>query len=236
MKRSLSCFPLLIGFLLLAAPLALRAVEAPVPALPLSEPVDPALLEMERERAEVELKKEKNQLFLARVMPFVGMGFTLAILAIIFGYGRRTDQNRHETIRRYLEKGKPVPSQLLIDPDTPATWRKPVSDRRKGILWVAVGLGVGLALIVMGGGEWRKGAVAIIPLCIGMGYLVAATLEPREPEGGCWGGGSARPSIGRRRSLAPPSCLFPRCGSAISTRGGPGEGGSRRRSRLASVG
>ncbi len=112
------------------------------------------------------------------VMPFAGMGFTLLVLWIIFGHSRRVDQNRHETIWRYLERGEEVPVQLLIDPDNPATWRKPVTDRRKGILWCAVGLGLGVMLVIWGDGNLRKGALAVVPLCIGLGYLIAARLEP----------------------------------------------------------
>ena len=142
---------------------------------------DTRFLEIERERAEVRLKKERNKLFLSRVMPFVGMGFTIVILSIIFGFVRKSDKTRHETIRKYLEKGEKVPRELLVDSGDPATW-KPVSDRRKGIIWCAVGLGIAITFLIFAGGNAKAGAVGIIPLFIGFGYFIAALIDPKSTD------------------------------------------------------
>ena len=141
-------------------------------------PTDPVLLEIEREKARVELKEEKNKLWIVWIMPFAGMGFTLALLSIIFGYSRKADQNRHETIRRYLEKGEVVPERLLIDPDNPRAG-KPISDRRKGVIWTSIGLGIGAFLVISSDGSLKAGAFGLIPLFIGIGYFVAARLDPQ---------------------------------------------------------
>lgn len=145
-------------------------------------PTDPELLEIERERARVELQDEKNKLWVVWIMPFAGMGFTLAILTIIFGYSKKADQNRHETIRRYLEKGEEVPERLLIDPDNPRAG-KPVSDKRKGVIWIAIGLGLGSFLLVSSGGSMKSAAISLLPLFIGLGYFVAARYDPQKTDG-----------------------------------------------------
>ena len=71
-----------------------------------------ALLALERQQ--LELEKEKGEKWLAFVMPFAAFIFVLALLSIIFGFERKKDRNRHETIRIYLEKGLEVPPQLLV--------------------------------------------------------------------------------------------------------------------------
>lgn len=146
----------------------------------------PSIEEIERRRANLELQRqqikldeEKNEMWLPRVMPFSAFIFVLLLLSIIFGYEWKKDKNRNETIRRYLEKGIEVPRQLLVDKDNPGSW-KPVSDVRKGLIWFSVGLGVSLTLFIISESA-RGAAIGIIPLFIGIGYLVAAKLDPKLP-------------------------------------------------------
>ena len=82
----------------------------------------------------------------------------------------------HETMRLMIEKGLPVPTEL-INPPPPA--KRPRSDLRRGLLWLA--LGVGTIILLRNAsdeaGIWTAG---LIPAFIGVAYLL------------CWGIGLAR--------------------------------------------
>ncbi|MDA0347441.1 MAG: DUF6249 domain-containing protein [Verrucomicrobia bacterium] len=118
-------------------------------------------------------------------IPFAGMAFSLVALLVIFGWLRIVDKNRHATIQKYLELGKEVPEELLADRGKPKNWQ-PVSDIRKGLIWCSVGLGISLTLFILTGssiynfsGAGRSSAIGIIPLFIGIGYLIAAKLDAK---------------------------------------------------------
>ena len=68
-----------------------------------------------------------------------------------------------------------------MDSGDPATW-KPVSDRRKGVIWSAVGLGIAITFLIISEGNVKAGAVGIIPLFIGLGYFIAALIDPQSTE------------------------------------------------------
>ena len=133
------------------------------------------------ERARLEIENQKMGLMLGRTMPFAGMALTIVILIIVFGTMRHTDRNRHETIRKYLELGIEVPERLLIDPMHPNAGKKPLSDKRKAIIWISVGLGIAATVYLLTGNQ-KSVALGIIPLSIGIGYFIAAILIPENPE------------------------------------------------------
>jgi uncharacterized membrane protein len=89
-----------------------------------------------------------------------------------FGFSKSRMQ--HRTIRMLVEKGQPVPPELLAPP-TPAVRQR--SDMRRGIVLFMVGVGL---LIFLGAvNDWENGAWAIglIPALIGLGYLMVWKLE-----------------------------------------------------------
>ena len=144
----------------------------------------PAYDEIHRRKALAEARKleianieDERGMWLAFVMPFAAFLFVLGILGIIFGYERKKDRNRHETIRAYLEKGIEVPTELLIDEDHPHA-KNSTSDLRKGIIWTVVGIGVSITVLIISGSD-RGIALGLIPICIGIGYLVVAKLDPK---------------------------------------------------------
>lgn len=127
------------------------------------------------EMAAVELDREKTEAMLGRYMPFIGMGFTILILSVVFRFTGQADQRRHESIRKYLELGKEVPLELLVDSGNPQTW-KPVSDMRKGVIWTSIGLGLVLMPTVLSG-EIKAGVIGVIPLLVGIGYFVMSKID-----------------------------------------------------------
>ncbi len=113
-----------------------------------------------------------------KLVPFVGMAVAVLIVWIVMAMVQNTDRYRHETIRQYLEKGVEVPHELLVDSGNPQTW-KPTSDLRKAMIWLAVGIGVGLTGYIFSGSP-RALALGLIFDCIGLGYLIVWKIEPQK--------------------------------------------------------
>ncbi len=107
----------------------------------------------------------------------------VAIVAIVQTFRHRRQKLVHETMRLMIEKGLPVPPEL-INPPPPV--KPPKSDLRRGLIWLA--LGVGLAVPVQRladePGIWTVG---LVPALIGAAYLL------------CWAVGLAR----ERREAGP---------------------------------
>lgn len=106
------------------------------------------------------------------LIPLAGMGLGLA--GIIFGSLDKMQKRRlrHELLRVALEKGQPLPPELLEEP--PA--RRGRDDRRSGLIALAVGAALYLflgALIPEQGVKW----VALLPGFIGLALLLNWALE-----------------------------------------------------------
>src|SRR5438034_5164910 len=81
---------------------------------------------------------------------------------------------RQRTIRMMVEKGQPIPAELLA-PAARSVRRR--SDVRRGVIWAMIGLGV---MIFFGAvNDWEGGAwsLGLIPFLIGLGYLLVWKLE-----------------------------------------------------------
>ena len=84
---------------------------------------------------------------------------------------------RQRTIRMMVEKGQPVPAELLA-PEIRAVRRR--SDVRRGVIWTMIGLG---AMIFFGAvNNWEEGvwSIGLIPFLIGLGYLIVWKLEDKK--------------------------------------------------------
>jgi len=84
---------------------------------------------------------------------------------------------RQRTIRMMVEKGQPVPAELLV-PATRGLRRR--SDVRRGVVWTMIGFGLMIWLAVVNdweGGAWSFG---LIPFLIGLGYLIVWKLENKK--------------------------------------------------------
>jgi hypothetical protein len=119
----------------------------------------------------------------AMVIPLVGIvfltifGAPVLIVMAIGLFALLVSRSRQRTIRMMVEKGQPVPAELLA-PHTRAVRQR--SDVRRGVIWTMVGLG---AMIFFGAvNEWEGGvwSIGLIPFLIGLGYLMVWKLEGKK--------------------------------------------------------
>ena len=113
----------------------------------------------------------------APIIVAVVFGMPVLIVAIVLVYRYRKNAMLHRTLAAMIDKGVPIPPELL-QPEKTEKPRK--SDLRRGITLIAVGLG-----LVMFFAFQSRDAVGIgfIPLLIGVGYLIAWKLEEKKQNG-----------------------------------------------------
>jgi uncharacterized protein DUF6249 len=101
-------------------------------------------------------------------------GAPVLIVAVIMYFGFSKSRMQHRTVRMLAEKGQPIPAALLAPP-TPAVRLR--SDMRRGVVLTMIG--VGIMLFLGATNEWEGGSwtLGLIPLLIGVGYLVVWKLE-----------------------------------------------------------
>ncbi len=106
-------------------------------------------------------------------------GFSALMIGIVAYARHRNQRLRHETIRVALEKGQPLPPELLGR----RTGRDPATgDLRRGILLIAVGLGIGLYLFLSPppGAPDHTWAVGFIPGMMGISFVLSHVLTRRQ--------------------------------------------------------
>ena len=117
------------------------------------------------------------------VIPLVGIvflsifGAPVLIVILIGMFALLVSRSRQRTIRMLVEKGQPVPAELLA-PATRAVRQR--SDVRRGVVWTMVGLGLMVWLAAVN--DWEGGAwsLGLIPFLIGLGYLIIWKLENKK--------------------------------------------------------
>jgi len=99
--------------------------------------------------------------------------FAMIIACVWLGVSQRSRRARllHETLRLMIEKGQPIPPELLQSPDG---GRRPRNDLRTGLVFISIGVGFGALLLTEGDRDWP---IALIPLLIGVAFLVARKME-----------------------------------------------------------
>jgi hypothetical protein len=99
--------------------------------------------------------------------------FTMIAVCVWLGVNGRQKRSRmlHDTIRLMIEKGQPIPPELL---QPPAPKRRPQSDLRRGLVLAGIGVGLTVWLALDGGNKW---ALGLIPLLMGLGFLVTWKVE-----------------------------------------------------------
>ena len=99
--------------------------------------------------------------------------FTMIIACVWLGVSQRSKRAQllHDTLRLMIEKGQPIPPELLQSPDG---LRRPRNDLRVGLVFLSIGAGLGILLLSQRDDAWP---VALIPLLIGVAFLVARKME-----------------------------------------------------------
>ena len=121
----------------------------------------------------VELEKAKNSHtdLESIIVPIAFFGCIIGIVAVVVTFRFKRNKMLHETVRTMIEKGTPIPPELLKPHDKP---RRPRSDLRNGLLFIAIG--VALILWSFTGGHIPLVA-GLIPLLMGVAFLVTWKIE-----------------------------------------------------------
>jgi hypothetical protein len=104
-------------------------------------------------------------------------GAPVLVIAVVGYVALSKNRRMHRTIQMMVEKGQPVPAELLMPPKLAARQR---SDVRRGVIWTMIGLG---AMIFFGAvNDWEGGvwSLGLIPFLIGLGYLMMWKLEGKK--------------------------------------------------------
>jgi hypothetical protein len=119
----------------------------------------------------------------AEIIPLVAIvflsifGAPVLIVILIGLFALFVSRSRQRTIRMLVEKGQPVPAELLAPASRVGRQR---SDVRRGVVWTMVGIGFIMWLGAVNdweGGAWSFG---LIPFLIGLGYLIIWKLENKK--------------------------------------------------------
>jgi hypothetical protein len=108
------------------------------------------------------------------VLPVVAVFVVFGFFAFVIGYflylRHRRHRILHETIRTMLEKGVPIPPELLTTSD-PTPLRRTRSDLRNAL--IMLGIGVGMLMVLRG----MVGRLGVIPILIGVAFLITWYIE-----------------------------------------------------------
>src|SRR5215469_5139390 len=120
--------------------------------------------------------------FQSRLSPFWVFGFPVAIVAVIMFSNWARNRSLHKTVRMMVEKGQPIPPALFSTPAavSAATGLRPWYDLRRGIVLMAVGVGIIMFFGISAGWDEGVWALGLIPGLIGAGYILAWRLAYRE--------------------------------------------------------
>lgn len=124
----------------------------------------------------VDINRGKKGTDVEDIVAIVGaFGMIIMIVGIVFYYAHRRNKMLHETLRAMIEKGVPIPPELLTKPnqDSPSQDRpyRARNDLRGGL--ILVGVGAGLIMVA--------GKVGWILVFIGAARLVVWLIEDRKP-------------------------------------------------------
>lgn len=109
------------------------------------------------------------------LIPIVAILMPLVIVVLALNFAFRYQERKHKTIVDLLEKGLPVPRELLGSP------QRTGSALMRALTLVGTGVGLCAFLAALLGLEHGVWACGLIPLCIGLAQLVALKIEPQRP-------------------------------------------------------
>ena len=115
-------------------------------------------------------------------MPFI---MVIAIVVIPAWLKSRERREMQATMRAAIEKGQPLPPEV-VEAITRTVKAAPTaqSDLRTGVIWLAVGIGVGIFGGFIGHQEAEAFhpliGIASIPAVIGVGFIVLSLFNPNK--------------------------------------------------------
>ena len=109
------------------------------------------------------------------LIPVCAILMPLGIAAIGLNFAWKYQERKHQTIVDLLEKGLPVPRELLRAP------QRKTSPLMTALTLIGIGVGTSAFLGAMFQLEHGLWAAGLIPLCIGIAQLIALRLEPPRP-------------------------------------------------------
>lgn len=104
------------------------------------------------------------------IVPVLGVfGMSVAIVAIFFNFLHRRNKMLHETLRAMIEKGVPIPPELITKSggNSSNQPQKSLNDLRAGL--ILAGMGIGLTMLA--------GKVGFILLFMGVALLIVWMVE-----------------------------------------------------------
>ena len=110
------------------------------------------------------------------LIPVVAILMPLGIVVIALQFAWKYQERKHKTIIDLLEKGLPVPRELLRPP------QRAGSALMRALTLIGVGVGTSAFLGAMFRFDHGLWAAGLIPLAIGVAQLIALKLEPQKPE------------------------------------------------------
>jgi hypothetical protein len=105
------------------------------------------------------------------LVPLVPFAAGVLIAGILTWLAQRKNQMMHETLRAMIERGVAIPPELI---NPPAREHKPQQDLRLGLIFIGIGFGVMLCLLILGESAWGAG---FIPLLMGVAFLITWKIE-----------------------------------------------------------
>jgi len=121
------------------------------------------------------------------IVPIGVFSMITAIVCLPFYFRSRERREMQATLRVAIEKGQPVPPEV-IEAMTRAVKTPPtrLRDLRTGVIWLAIGIGIGLATyfgdFIHGDGDFDGIGVACIPAVIGVAFIVLSFFNPNKEE------------------------------------------------------
>jgi hypothetical protein len=106
------------------------------------------------------------------IIPIVAILMPVVIVLIVAIWAHKRQERRHLTIVNLIEKGLPVPPQLLGP-----TQRREGSPLMRALTLIGLGIGLSAFLFAMFGRWYGIWAVGLIPFAIGVAQLIAYRLE-----------------------------------------------------------
>jgi hypothetical protein len=113
----------------------------------------------------------------------LAFGFPLAVIFIISYFRTKRSQERMAVIRLMVERGQPIPPELLAGGDADMLSGGGGYGRygsgRRGLVLIAIGGALCFCLWMTEGSAWVWG---LMPLSIGVAILLGSLLENRRPQ------------------------------------------------------